>query len=350
MTAILTPLVEQEAVKLSQDGKTLYRKQILPRGEFDYKGEKINFDVIGQDVKAAFEAGAMDQVPFQLADGANRHNFDPKNYRGDLVKMELAEDGVYGTFDFSKFPDMQEMIEKNPKFGVSAHIERGGDHKHAFAHVLGTLNPRVKGMKPWEKVELSDDTDLKNAIDLVDVELSGDGDVTKTTAKPEGDTVTLSKTDYERIMGVVTAQEQFEKAINLSNNDGDGEEENPAIKLANERADNAMKLAREGQIELAKTRWEKKEAELKQAGVPPVMLSKAAALLSAPKSDVKPISLSNDGSDAVDPQAVLLAVLEEAKGIVNLSKDEGHEVDLNGESSDSAEEKAFRDAFFADQF
>lgn len=350
MTSILSPLVEMEAVKLSKDGKVLYRKQILPRGKFDYKGETIDFDRIGQDVKKAFDSGAMDQVPFQLADAGNNHNFDPKNYRGEVVNVELTDEGVFGTFDFSKFSDMQDMVEKNPKFGVSAQIDRSDkENPHVFGHILGTLNPRVKGMKPWEKVSLSAESDLTDAVDLVGVELSNakeDGDVTKPVETPE--TVTLSKGDYDRVMKIVEAQEKFEKDLNLSK-ETETEEVNPAIKLANEQAESALKLARESQVELAKARWDRNHDALVAAGVPPVMLSKAALLMSAPASDIKTIELSNgDKTETVSPQAVVLSLLEEMKGLVNLSKDEGHE--FNGEGEEDPGYEAFRDDFFANQF
>lgn len=345
MTTIISPLVERDTIKLSQ-GEGLYRKQILPRGTFNYEGEVVDFDAIAKDAKEAFEAGALDQVAFQLADGGNRHNFDPKNYRGEIKSIELADDGVYATIDFSHYPDMKDLVTKNPKFGVSAQIERnvkrgdGKEFRHAFSHVLGTLNPRVTGMKPWEAITLSKTDD--EVIDLTDME------VTSAVTKPkETEGITLSKEEYEKFTAFLTSLDEAEE-ITLSKTE-DKEEENPAIKLANERADNALKLARGNEIKLAKSEWRGARAELISAGVPPVMLSKADALMERPDSDVKPIQLSN--TESLDPKAIVLAVLEEAKGIVDLSKPEGH--GFNGsESSDEDDPafKAFRDDFFADQF
>lgn len=349
MTTIISPLLGEEAIKLSEK-KGIYRKQILPRGKFNYDGEVIDFDQIGKDAKAAFEAGALDQVPFQLADGGNNHNWKPENYRGDVKNIELADDGVYATFDFSHHPDMIDLIEKNPKFGVSAQIERnlkrgdGKEFSHAFSHVLGTLNPRVTGMKPWEALTLSKTDD--EVIDLTDVEVTS---AVTDTKKTEDETVTLSKADYDRMKSFLDSLDKAE-TLTFSEGEGEGqEEENPAIKLANERAENALKLARQSEVKLAAAEWKTKRQELISAGVPPVLLSKADALMERPDSDVKPIQLSN--SQSLDPKAILLSVLEEAKGTIDLSEGKGH--DFNGSETSEEDDpafKAFRDSFFQDQF
>jgi hypothetical protein len=346
MTTIISPLVERDTIKLSQ-GEGLYRKQILPRGTFNYEGEVIDFDTIAKDAKEAFEAGALDQVAFQLADDKNRHNWDPKNYRGDVKAIELTDDGVYATIDFSHYPDMKDLVTKNPKFGVSATIERnvkrgdGKEFRHAFSQVLGTLNPKVAGMKPWEAVALSK-TEDEVVIDLTDME------VTSAVTNPkETEGITLSKEEYDKFTAFLTSLDEADE-ITLSKPE-DKEEENPAIKLANERADNALKLARGNEIKLAKSEWKGARAELISAGVPPVMLSKADALMERPDSDIKPIQLSN--TESLDPKAIVLAVLEEAKGIVDLSKPEGHGFSGSEVSDDDDPAfKAFRDEFFADQF
>lgn len=348
MTTIVSPLVQQEAIKLSE-GKSMYRKQILPRGKFNYEGEVIDFDQIGKDAKSAFDAGALDQVAFQLADDKNRHNWDPKNYRGDVKSIELTDDGVYATIDFSHYPDMKDLVTKNPKFGVSATIERnikrgdGQEFRHAFSQVLGTLNPKVNGMKPWEAVTLSQ-TEDNEVIDLTDMEVTSAVTQPTEVQKPaEG--ITLSKDEYDRFTQFFQSIDNAPE-IKLSEEDA---EENPAIKLANERADSALRLARENEVKLAKSEWKGHRAELINAGVPPVMLAKADALMERPDSDVKAIQLSN--SESLDPKAIVLSVLEEAKGTVDLSKTKGHQYDGSqiNEDDDPAF-SAFRDNFFAEQF
>jgi hypothetical protein len=346
MTTIVSPLVEQDTVELSQS-KGLYKKQILPRGKFSYEGETIDFDAIAQEAVDAFSAGAMDQVAFQLADDKNRHNWDPKNYRGDVKAVELADDGVYATIDFSNYPDMQELVTKNPKFGVSATIERnikrgdGQQFGHAFSQVLGTLNPKVNGMKPWEAVTLSNADD--EVIDLTDMEVKSA--VTKPDVKDEG--ITLSKEEYDQFTHFLkTLNEVEDNDVNLSNEE---EEENPAIKLANERAETALRSARQSEIKLAKSEWERNSAALVRDGVPPKMLELAKSLMERPDSDVKPIQLSK--SESLDPKSIVLSVLEEAKGTIDLSEGKGHQYDgsEDGEANDPAW-TAFRDDFFQNQF
>lgn len=355
MTTIVSPLLADEAIKLSK-GKGLYRKQILPRGKFNYEGQIIDFDQIAKDAKEAFDNGAVDQVSFVLANDNNAHNWNPLNYRGDVKDIELAEDGVYAVIDFSHAPDMQKFVTENPKFGVSATIERnlkrgdGKEFRHAFSQVLGTLNPKVTGMKPWEALALSKSGE--EVVDLTDMEVNGAVTDTKTKAddKPKDEGVTLSKEEYEKFQSFMKTLEEVEN-VNLSNASGEeeGQEEDPAITLANERAENALKLAREMEVKYAASEWKTKRAELLNAGVPPVLLSKADELMARPDSDIKPIQLSQDKS--LDPKAILLSVLEEAKGVIDLSEAKGHEFDGSEKTEDDDPAfKAFRDAFFADQF
>jgi hypothetical protein len=343
----LTPLVEQDAVELS---KNIWRKQILPKGKFNYKGETIDFDAIGKSVKTAFDAKAMDQVAFQLADAGNNHNFDPKNYRGDVQKIELTEDGVYATFDFSKFPDMQEMVSKNPKFGVSARIERDNkEHPYVFSHILGTLNPRVKGMKPWEKLELSVTDENADVTDLTDIDLANGGENVTEKKTATDATVTLTADEVVAFRKFVADQAAIDAAlggVKLSDGSDDKNEDDPAIKLANETAANALKLAQESQIELATTRWEKLEGDLTREGVPPVALSKAAELMKLPKGSS--IELSKPDGEKLDAQAVVLSILESLKGTIDLSAGSGHE--FNESETEDKGYDAWRDDFMRDNF
>lgn len=352
MNAILSPLLEHESIELSEK-PGLWKKQILPAGKFNYKGETIDFDEIGREAKSAFDAKALDQVAFQLADSGNNHNFDPRNYRGELVDVDYQPGkGTFGVYDFSKFPDVQDLLTKNPKFGVSAQIERnlergdGKKFKYAFSHVLGTLNPRVTGMKPWERVQLSNDANWDEVLDLSATEVKS---AVTDTKKEEKETYSLSKEEYEKFQTFLkTLDEVEESEIGLSNGE-DGEEQDEAITLANQRAEDALKLARQSEIKLAKSEWNSKSAELVRDGVPPKMLELAQPLMERPDSDVKSIQLSN--SESLDPKSIVLSVLEEAKGTIDLSAAKGHEYNgsEDGEENDPAW-KAFRDQFFADQF
>ena len=124
MNVMLTPVLDEDAVELSTNK---WRKQILPKGRFNYKGSVLDFDAMASDLVLAHNAKAMDQVPFVFADAKNQHNDDPKNYGGELSALEITDKGLYGTFDFTGHPETAEYVSKNKKFGVSARIERGVD-------------------------------------------------------------------------------------------------------------------------------------------------------------------------------------------------------------------------------
>lgn len=350
MTVTLTPILEQDAVELSESGK--WRKQILPTGKFNYKGKILDFDEIGPEAVKSFSNNAANQVAFQLADAGNNHNFDPKNYRGELINVEYkAGEGTYGTFDLSQYPDVQELIKKNPKFGVSARIEQdreGGDgqkFKYAFSHVLGTLDPKVVGMKPWESVNLSNVDDPDEEV--IDLSTEEGEQVTKIDEKN-----VITPEDLTLLREWKKEQEEMKQfAASLSNGNKD-EKDKPseALLLAQADAKNAIELARESQREAASERWERKSFELANAGVPPALLELAKPVMSAAKFDVQSIELSN--GDKLNPQETMLKMIESMKGTVDLSASKGHEFsgEANGSGADDQEYGAFRDKFFNGQW
>lgn len=153
-----------QVVNLAGKGR-VWRKQILPLGSINYNGRQIKFDSgYHQQLVRNFRAGAYPQVPFQLADADNRHTNDPERTRGELVDLRAEPTGLYGYF---KLPDPS-VVLNNGNLGVSCRIienytreSDGKEFGHSLQHVLGTLDPRITGMKPWESVELSSElTDL----------------------------------------------------------------------------------------------------------------------------------------------------------------------------------------------
>lgn len=181
MTVFLTPTDNGDAVELST---TTFRKKILPKGTIRYGDREIVFDdEYLTDLAASYEGGAFDQVPYMLADDRNRHTMDPDRFRGECASVEVAEDGLWGTFELSA--DAAELVRANPKLGVSARIvedyERsdGKTYKRALQHVLGTLDPRIPGMGAWEEVELSngDTYTSSEVIDLSNFEYEEEGTV-----------------------------------------------------------------------------------------------------------------------------------------------------------------------------
>lgn len=170
-TAVLTPERRGSVVEL---GNGRWRKQLLPLGSITYRGRKITFDrqYLSELVKS-FKRQACPTVPFQLADADNKHTNDPERRRGTVVDLELAPDGLDAIIELDD--GGEEIVEKYPDLGVSARIyenyERsdGNFFKAALQHVLGTLDPHVTGMRPWQAVALSNDVSGP-VIDLSDSE------------------------------------------------------------------------------------------------------------------------------------------------------------------------------------
>ena len=159
MAAIVqSPLLfGSEAIELATG---TWRKRLLPVGQVEYKGMMLNFDRdYLEKLAKAFNSGAYDQVPFQLADHANTHTNDPERYRGEVLGMAVKDDGLYVTITTT--PEGNALLEANPKLGVSARIVEdyarsdGNYYPAAVQHVLGTLDPRIPQLGSWEPVEMS---------------------------------------------------------------------------------------------------------------------------------------------------------------------------------------------------
>jgi hypothetical protein len=156
-----------EAVEL---GNRMWRKKVLPVGDVEYKGRTLHFtrDYLGRLVRA-FQDRAYDQVPFQLADAQNTHTNDPERTRGEITGMDLGDDGLYVTAQLT--PEGEAVLTANPKLGVSARIVEGYDRSDgkffgaAIQHVLGTLDPRIPGLGPWQAIEAAN-PEADTVIDL----------------------------------------------------------------------------------------------------------------------------------------------------------------------------------------
>jgi hypothetical protein len=173
---VLTPQYDSEAIEL---GRHLWKKQILPVGSLNYKGRVLNFtkDYLKR-IADSFKAQAFDAVPFQFAGPNNEHNNDPERTRGDIVGLDLADDGLYAAISATDQGDA--YIREHPKFGVSVRLveefERGPDGAKfpvALQHLLGTWDPRISGMKPWVAVDCANETD--DVIDLSALTFTGEG-------------------------------------------------------------------------------------------------------------------------------------------------------------------------------
>lgn len=171
-TAVQTPFRRGEPQRV---GRHLWRKQVLPRQSIFYRdktGERqIDFDNdYFKMLQLSFKAGAFDQVPFLLDPGGREphDNAAVQDFRGEVKGLEEDDKGIFALIETT--PAGTKVLEENPRLGVSARVVEDydrADGKHyplAMAHVLGTLDPKVTGLEPWERVDLS--TPEVTVIDL----------------------------------------------------------------------------------------------------------------------------------------------------------------------------------------
>lgn len=184
---IFTPLAGGDVVEL---GNRVWRKQVLPMTTIKYGDRDLRFDRAYIDnVAAAFRAGAFDTVPFVLAGDDNSHTMAAERAKGEVLGLEAADDGLYATVRLSEVAE--QLVRDNPRFGVSVRLKEnyerpdGASFPVACQHVLGTWDPKITGMKPWQQVELSH-TPGSAVIDLSGLTYKEEGAVpdTKNTTPP----------------------------------------------------------------------------------------------------------------------------------------------------------------------
>lgn len=218
-TSLLTPFDFSNATKV---GRTRFRKQILPLGSIDYKGQKITFDrPFLQELVRNFKARAYDQVPFVLADGENRHNESPENFRGSIADLVLTEDGLDAVLDLSKAG--AKLVQDNPKLGVSARILQGiskADGRQfgrVLRHVLATMDPRVTGLRPWQAVDLSS-AEKFEVVDLTSETYQG-----RNTTMPKGKGLRLGSVDAKSKTATIDlsalTDDEFEAMLDLADDE-----------------------------------------------------------------------------------------------------------------------------------
>jgi predicted GNAT family N-acyltransferase len=262
---LLSPRDDGDAVELSQSQR-VYRKRILPKATINYRGRKITFDdAYLNDLANSYKEGAYDQVAFMLADTNNAHTLDPERFRGEVQGVEVGEDGLYGIFQVT--PEAAQVLEQNPKLGVSARIlenyERS-DGKHfprALQHVLGTLDPVIPGLGAWEEVALSNGVALENVLDLSATSyeelehMATRAELTKQVAEatdmsPE-DLEALGMTDEELEVFASAFAPSEEVAAEVTEPDEDELIEEPGEEARLFDTEDAMELPSEAEIEAA---------------------------------------------------------------------------------------------------
>ena len=386
-SSILTPLDFSDAVPA---GRRRFWKQILPKTSINYDGQKIDFDdEFHSDLELAFKEKAFDQVPLVFADSGNRHNMDPRNFGGDIIDLQhRGDEGTWALIEADRAA--ARVIKKNPRLGVSARILQGvqkadgRSFKRAVNHVLLTMNPRVGGMAPWQAVDLSEATETDEVVDLTAQNYEGDTMGVKTRRQSRRRQIDLSALDdeqFQTLLDLATEagvlddedvedeeevdEEEVEDTSTVkkprkkssktkitvekeSEDDGDEDdedEEEDDDESATDLSEAARRSDQSGtvrtmQIDLAEQRWQGERSEYLRAGVPPFLLDLAAPVLSSP--DTMVIDLAE--GETVNATEVVRKMVDGFKGLVDLTPDIGHSIDLS-EARQGDEDKAFLDAW-----
>lgn len=360
---LLTP-VNQGAASVDLANRR-FRKQILPLKTIDYNGREIKFDKqYLTDLATAFKEKAFDQTAYQLADEKNTHTNDPERTRGEMVDVELAEDGLYGVFDVTE-QGLESLQATKNKLGVSARIienYKRADGKffpRAIQHVLGTLDPRITGMKPWQEVALSNqDSEVTETIDLSAAGYP-DGKEENMADKAEGDvetTISVELTPAE--FDALKRQRAGEDAAVVEPSDvEDGEEDDEvkltaaqmaAIELTSATAEVTATQVLELTRQLRASEVEREIEKLRHAGLAPIIIEAARPVLElAPQA----IELSN--GNKVDPGVVLRDVLAKVLDLGSTGEaviDLGVERGLLMETDSVQETRSAQVAAWADMF
>lgn len=324
-------------VKDKASGKTYYKKQILPEGTFDYKtasGEKIKLDLTADQLKNfvdAFSKKAYDEVPFQF--GA--HSNDPTIRKGTVAHIEhIPGKGVDAYFELEK--EAAEYVEKYPNFGVSPRIVLGinrADGKQfagAIQHVAGTVVPRMTGMGPWSKVELSEDGDTDDntpVIDCSEETIEVKREVKKVMPEQQtGEQVhTLSAEDYEFFQRMKKEYTEAERILGESEKKETGSPATATVDLSEitQKADQALAQLAELKSQSVRDSWAAKKSLLLSQGVPPAALDLADPVMTAVESQTFDLS-TPDGQVKSTARELMLSQLELMKGTIDLSGERGH--------------------------
>jgi hypothetical protein len=363
-TTTISPFVVGgiEEVELS-DGKggkkKSWRKEILPSGTRKYKGQNLDFSKINPACVQAFDDKAVDAVPFVLALSDNKHpetGEELKTLEGDLTKLEMGKDGsLFGYFDLSDTV-VQTINKSNKKLGVSARIDinyeredTGKKYPFALRHVCATTAAHIKGMKPWEVVELSEVDKKQYTVDL-----STEVIESETETKETGDdlvAVEIPKDQLDKLLGFLADMEKGEEVANKLGNEGDtppapaqlSEEASKRIELAETNAKKAYEFAERTMSNAAKRDWAVTRKELASEGVPPVMLDFAEPIMELHRRP----SIKLSETETLDAGDVIAKILDAAKGTIKLNEESGHSVGASGpgELDDDKEFQNFMASF-----
>lgn len=405
-TAVLTPYARGHVVELGADGngRKLYRKQLMKFGPITASGRRYDLDEdYARDIIRSFKQRVISSVPFQLADANNTHTNDPERTRGLVRGLELSPSGDGLDMLVELSAEGAKVVDEFPDLDVSARIlddaayADGRAGHRVLQHVLGTWNPHLGGMRPWEAIALAapdsdttvvDLTTADNEIEkepamadtLTAEEIEGirellakkDTDDGKTSdakaggaeqadADAEAELKRLGITDDELQKLIADAgQDSGDDADGDADGDGEGSEgddESDADAAADKEPVGAALASTQQALELANAQGEQNAIELAQVrdeldeqtyarerdqiardyGIPPRIVDLAKPLL---KGSGHVIELAA-GDESVDAGAIVRSVLGEVGGLIkvlDLSGEIGHALDLSRSDEAKAEE------------
>lgn len=381
---LLTPFIGGE-FNLA-DGKLTFRKQILPLGSINYEGRKLHFDrAMHKKLIAAFQDQAYDQVPFVLADGDNRHNEFAENFRGVVKDVTLEqpgeEPGLYATIAFPN-KKLARAVLDNSELGVSCRLREfvekadGRQYDIALRHVCGTLDPKVTGMSPWQRMDLSDSGySDRTVVDLTSATYQEDK-MPKTKKRADTKTVDLAQLaaeieemDDDEVREFIDQQladlsddadddgpddDADDDIVDSSDDEDDEDDGDPdededdadlsedarlAIDLANSRAALAQSNADRALQLLADQRWESEQERLLKAGVPKEIVD-----LAEPFFHVKePMFVDLTDGKTLNASSRVKKIVEKMAGYLALDGPRGHAVDLAEKDGQAAKDKQVLD-------
>lgn len=338
LTEMFTPHLDDEPVELSSNR---FRKQILPFGTINYKGQKITFDKqFCVDLVNSYKSGAVDQVPFQLATPKNEHNNDPQLTRGELAALEVTDRGLFGEFTLNDAG--AELVRTNKRLGVSARILQGMERSdgkkfpRVLQHVLGTVDPHVTGMAGWEELKLSSDhidVLIEDTLDLSRQTYEGSSGMPNEDTEKKSITLELSTAQLEKLQSILSAEDTDEdedeltaeelEALDAELEDEDDTTDSDNLALA--RADAAESKILELTAALHTREVEAELERLRSTGLAPAIIEAARPILEMPTGVIE---LSSTGA-SVDVGAAMRDVLAK---IVDLAGTHSELLDLDVES------------------
>lgn len=366
--SFITPRVHNTDVDLAhEDGRLAFWKQILPIRTVKYTakdGSRQQIDFTREYLTELANNQAVDSLGFLLADKNNTHTMDPERWRGKVAKLEVRDDGLYGKVVFAN-ADAAKAVLDNPELGVSARIRPnveksdGSTLGSGIIHVLGTLDPQVEDMHPWQATDLSIEND--EVLDLSDEEYEDMAAKTDEKAVEDYTDADIEAMNDEELDAFLAEFGPSEEDYTEETDEHEDEDEhkperelvgagadmskvNEDIELANQSAARANARADEALRQLATTKWEATRGEYLSAGVPPHALDLAAPVMSRTGDMV--IDLSNTDEDDVNVSTVVRGLLDSMKGIVDLSSEMGHNGTFTeGEDPDKAVLDRWADEF-----